>query len=57
MTAPSPITPIMNGKQCIGFAMSRGPAGFEAFSEEKSLGTYPTKEAAIAVVIDAQRAA
>jgi len=57
MSTGSPITPIMHGKTCIGFAMSRGPMGFEAFSEEKSLGLYQTREAAIGAVIDAQRGA
>src|SRR5262249_525472 len=44
-------------KQCIGFAFNRGPQGYEAFSEEKSLGLYQTREAAIGAVIDARRAA
>ena len=53
----SPITPIVAGKQCIGFVFPRGRVGFEAFDEEKSLGLYQTRESAIAAVIDAQRAA
>ena len=55
--SPTSITPIVAGKQCIGFVFPRGRVGFEAFDEEKSLGLYQTRESAIAAVIDAQRAA
>ena len=37
---------------CLGFILSRGPAGFEAFSaDEKSLGLFPTQREAAAVIM------
>jgi len=56
MTAPSPVTPVMAGKQCIGFVMKRAD-GFLAYDESKSLGLYPDKSAAIAALIEARRTA
>ena len=50
MTAVSPITPIMAGSRCIGFAMRRGVAGYEAFTEHSSLGLFADQDKAIAAV-------
>jgi hypothetical protein len=42
---------IYDGRECLGFVLSRGPRGFEAFTaNEKSLGLYPNqRDAANAV--------
>jgi hypothetical protein len=38
---------VYDGRNCVGFLLHRGPAGWEAFtSDEKSIGTYPTQKAA-----------
>jgi hypothetical protein len=50
MTERSPITPVMAGTTCIGFVFARGRAGFEAYNDDKSLGLFPDKSAAIAAL-------
>jgi hypothetical protein len=41
------------GRQCVGFILARGKAGFEAFdAEQNSLGIYPTQREAAAAVPD-----
>jgi hypothetical protein len=46
----APITSIMVGQRCIGFAMRRGAAGVEGFDEYSSLGLYDDQAEAIAAV-------
>jgi hypothetical protein len=50
MTA-SPLAYVYDGRECLGFILARGHAGFEAFTDdEQSLGVYETRhEAAIAI--------
>jgi hypothetical protein len=50
MTAPAMLS-VYDGQRCIGFLLSRGKLGFEAFAaDQHSLGTYPTqREAADAI--------
>ena len=57
MTASSPIVPVMSGKQCVGFVFSRGLAGYEVFDNDRSLGLFPDKSAAIEALIEARRMA
>ena len=46
-TSTAPLSYIYDGRACLGFVLSRGRAGFEAFDrEERSLGLYPTAPAA-----------
>ena len=54
MTAPASPMKMILGQQrtCVGFVLSRGPKGYEAFSaNEMPLGEYPTEEAAVAAII------
>jgi hypothetical protein len=58
MTARSATTPMVSvydGRACLGFVLSRGRAGFEAFdNEQRSLGIYSTqREAAAAITREA----
>ena len=52
-TTTAPLSYIYDGRACLGFVLSRGRAGFEAFDrEERSLGLFPTaKQAAGALLI------
>jgi hypothetical protein len=56
MTAhpPSPMLSVYDGRTCIGWIMSRGKAGFEAFdADQRSLGVFATqREAAAALPAD-----
>jgi hypothetical protein len=46
-TSIAPLAYVYDGRACLGFVLSRGRAGFEAFDrEERSLGLYPTAPAA-----------
>jgi hypothetical protein len=46
--APFPMLSIYDGRQCVGFVLARGRAGYEAFNtDEKSLGTFASRDAAI----------
>jgi hypothetical protein len=46
-TSTAPMSYIYDGRACLGFVLSRGRAGFEAFDrEERSLGLYPAAPAA-----------
>jgi hypothetical protein len=50
----APITSVFSGQICLGFILSRGPAGFEAFStDERSLGIFASMKAAAAAVSEA----
>ena len=41
-TNTAPLAFVYDGRACLGFVLSRGRAGFEAFDrEERSLGLYP----------------
>jgi hypothetical protein len=55
MTATlSPLSYIYDGRACLGFVLSRGRAGFEAFDrDQRSLGLYPTAPAAANAVFAA----
>ena len=48
MTAHTPMQYIYDGRQCLGFILARGPAGFEAFTADDrvSLGLFKTQRAA-----------
>jgi hypothetical protein len=47
---------LYDGRECLGFVLSRGRAGFEAFdSEERSLGLYPAAPAAASAVCAAAK--
>jgi hypothetical protein len=49
MTAP--MAYVYDGRQCCGFILARGKAGFEAFTrDEQSLGTFKTQREAAAVI-------
>jgi len=42
-TSAAPLSYVYDGRACLGFVLSRGRAGFEAFDiEERSLGVYAT---------------
>ena len=44
----SPLVSIYDGRQCVGFVLTRGHRGYEAFDAgERSLGMFTTKDAAI----------
>jgi hypothetical protein len=46
------IVAVYSGKICLGFVLTRGAAGFEAFSaDEKSLGLFPTQREAAAAIM------
>ena len=46
-TTTAPLAYVYDGRECLGFVVSRGRAGFEAFDrDERSLGLYPTAPAA-----------
>jgi hypothetical protein len=46
-TTTAPLSYVYAGRACLGFVLSRGRAGFEAFDrDERSLGLYPTAPAA-----------
>jgi hypothetical protein len=46
-TSTAPMSYVYDGRACLGFVLSRGRAGFEAFDrEERSLGLFPTAPAA-----------
>ena len=51
-TSTAPMSYIYDGRACLGFVLSRGRAGFEAFdSEERSLGVYGTQREAAAAIM------
>jgi len=52
MTADSPMLYVHSGRQCLGFIMNRGPAGFEAFTvdDRVSLGMFKTQREAADVI-------
>jgi len=57
-TTTAPLAYVYDGRACLGFLLSRGRAGFEAFDrEERSLGLYPTAPAAANAVFAATEAA
>jgi len=52
--AISPLAYVYNGRECLGFVLSRGRAGFEAFTaDEQSLGLFKTRAQAADAVTDA----
>ena len=53
MTAAAPMVSVITGTICIGFVLSRGKAGFEAFNaDQRSLGTFATEREAVAAVME-----
>ena len=53
-TTTAPLSYIYDGRACLGFVLSRGRAGFEAFDrEERSLGLHPSAPAAANAVFNA----
>jgi hypothetical protein len=51
----APLSYVYDGRACLGFVLSRGRAGFEAFDcEERSLGLYPAAPAAANAICDAR---
>jgi hypothetical protein len=53
-TVLSPLSYIYDGRECLGFVLSRGRSGFEAFDrDEHSLGLHPTAPAAANAVFNA----
>jgi hypothetical protein len=49
--APS-LLAVYNGRQCAGFILARGKAGFEGFDiDERSLGIFPTQDDAAAAIM------
>jgi len=49
----TPLIPIMHENQCLGFLLSRGPQGVEAFTrDEKSVGTFLTEHEAIGALLN-----
>jgi len=53
--AISPLAYIYDGRACLGFVLSRGRTGFEAFDiEERSLGIYATQREAAAAIMRGQ---
>jgi len=47
MTVVSPMVYVYDGRDCLGFILSRGKCGFEAMDRsEQSLGLYPSRQAA-----------
>jgi hypothetical protein len=52
----TPLRIIYDGTKCLGFILSRGKLGHEAFDlEVRSLGVFETAAAASARVIETQR--
>ena len=52
MTTPPMVYVYSAGHGCLGFVMTRGVAGFEAFDrEQQSLGIFPTQQEAAAAII------
>ena len=53
MNAPSPMSYAYDGQQCIGFVLSRGRRGHEAFDrEQRSLGLFETAAKAANALFD-----
>jgi hypothetical protein len=53
----SSLVSVLSGDRCIGFLISRGRDGFEAFNaDERSLGIFPTQHAAAAAIAKVMRA-
>jgi hypothetical protein len=51
-SAPSPLSYVYDGRECLGFVLARGKLGFEALDcEAHSLGIFSTQcEAAAAIM-------
>jgi len=58
MTRSTPLVYVTDGREAIGFVLSSGRAGFEAFDrEERSLGLFPTAPTAANAVFATTEAA
>jgi hypothetical protein len=50
------MTSVYDGRRCIGFIISRGPKGFEAYTaNEISFGIFPTQQEAADAISAAAR--
>jgi hypothetical protein len=46
-----PMVSVYEGRECLGFILARGPAGYEAFDrDERSLGVFATQREAAAAL-------
>jgi hypothetical protein len=49
----SPLASVYDGRDCIGFILSRGKIGFEALDQdERSIGIFPTQREAANAISD-----
>jgi len=50
-----PLVSIYDGRECVGFVISRGKLGFEAFTaDQHSLGIYPNQKGAADAITEAR---
>jgi hypothetical protein len=55
-TQAAPMLSVYEGRACIGFIITRGKLGFQAFSADLvSLGTFPTQREAADAISEARR--
>jgi hypothetical protein len=55
-TSPCPMVSVYDGERCVGFVISRGKEGFEAFDiYDISIGTFTTMAAAADAVAACDR--
>jgi hypothetical protein len=51
-SAPSPLSYVYDGRECLGFVLARGKLGFEALDcEEHSLAIFSTQYEAAAAIM------
>src|SRR5262249_27078379 len=51
-SAPSPLSYVYDGRECLGFVLARGKVGFEALDrEEHSLGIFSTQRKAATAIM------
>ena len=51
----TPLVSIYDGRECVGFVISRGKLGFEAFTaDQHSLGIYPNQKGAADAITEAR---
>jgi hypothetical protein len=54
--APSPLSYVYDGRECLGFILARGKLGFEAIDrDERSLGFFQTQREAATAITRAQK--
>jgi hypothetical protein len=53
MTTTSTLVSVFDGRELVGFILSRGKLGYEALDHnERSLGLFPTQKAAATAVME-----